>query len=490
MDLDADLCYRALATRDARFDGRFFTAVKSTGIYCRPICPARTPRRANCRFYPSAAAAQAAGFRPCRRCRPESAPGTPAWRGTSATVARALRLISEGALDAGSVDELAARLGVGPRYLRRLFVEQVGAAPMSVAMTRRVHFAKRLLEDTELPVTDIALASGFQHVRRLNEAFRRCFDCTPRDIRRERTTKGVPAKRGVLELRLMYRPPLDWNTMLAYLAPRAIPGVEEIHESAYRRTIAPGNTVGVLEADHDADRRAIRVRVPVDCAPHLADIAQRVRSLFDLSADTMRIAEQLDHDPDLMASHSLDWRVPGCWDRFELAVRAILGQQVTVIGATRLAGRLVEAFGRRVDGAPMWCFPTPASLARTTARSIAAIGIPSARAQTIRALSRAVADGAPILEPAPDLTTAVARLVALPGIGDWTAHYIAMRALGEPDAFPAGDLGLRRALSRGRRPLTDRALRMRAESWRPWRAYAAMRIWTRAARTTRSKETP
>jgi AraC family transcriptional regulator of adaptative response / DNA-3-methyladenine glycosylase II len=479
MTLDFDTCYRVLRTRDRRFDGRFFTGVTSTGVYCRPVCPARTPRRDHCVFFPHAAAAEEAGFRPCLRCRPETSPGTPAWEGPSSVVSRALRLIDDGALDEGTVGELASRLGIGERHLRRLFVEHLGTSPLAVAMTRRVHFAKRLLEETHLPVSQVALSSGFHNSRRFNDAFRRCFDRPPRSMRRP----GVSTPDGAIAIRLAYRPPLAWDAMCAYLAPRAIPGVEQVANGVYRRTVDLGGVEGILSVHCDPCSGCLVLRTPVVAGPRLFEIVERTRSQFDLTADPRVIQQQLDGDADLARLEAAaGLRVPGAWDRFELAVRAILGQQVTVQGATRLAGRLVQTLGRPLRGptvpdGPGWVFPTPATVAGAPLVKIAAIGIPAARAEAIRGLARAVAEGEPVLDAAGELGQAIDRLVALDGIGEWTAHYIAMRALREPDAFPAGDLGLRRALGAKGKPLTPGALKRRAEAWKPWRSYAAVRLW-------------
>ncbi|MCP4545206.1 MAG: DNA-3-methyladenine glycosylase 2 family protein [bacterium] len=491
MELDHDICYRAICARDARFDGRFFTGVTSTGIYCRPVCPARTPGAMNCTFFICAAAAEEAGFRPCRRCRPETAPGTPAWRGTSTTVSRALRLIEEGALTDASIEDMSARLGVGGRHLRRLFNEHLGASPAAVANTRRIHFAKRMIEETSLSMTHIALAAGFNNVRRFNAAVRQSFDRTPTEIRKLAPSGLQHANGGTITLRLSCREPFDWHGLLAWLAPRAIPGIEQVKGMTYRRTVSLNDFTGVIELE-PATRRgpALLLRTPVEASPVLLQIVDGVRALFDLDADPAAIAEQLSEDPLLApaARKHPGIRVPGCWDRFELAVRAILGQQVTVVGATRLTGRLAERFGRpctspkSLAGHPDRLFPRPEDLIHA---DIAGLGMPSARAETIRRFARAVYDGEPILETAPDLPTAIARLTSLPGIGDWTAQYIAMRALREPDAFPAGDLGLRKALVGNDDKLpTGTTLRKRSEIWRPWRAYAAMLLWRNLADNT------
>jgi AraC family transcriptional regulator of adaptative response / DNA-3-methyladenine glycosylase II len=477
MRLDPAVCYRALRSRDARFDGRFFTAVRTTGIYCRPVCPAPTPRRENCVFLPCAAAAEESGFRPCLRCRPEAAPGTPAWRGSGSTVSRGLELIEAGALDEAGTEALAARLGVGDRHLRRLFSTHLGASPHAVASTRRTLFAKQLIDQTSLPMAQVAFAAGFSSVRRFNDAMQAAYGRPPRALRRlaGRAAAGAP-----LELRLGYRPPYGWDDLLAFLAARAIPGVESVSDGCYRRSFRLGGSVGWLEARLLPESRQIGVRIRAIGALRLIDLAPRLRGLFDLGADPEEIAAQLAEEPVLREAlrRAPGVRVPGALDGFELAVRAILGQQVSVAAATRLAGRLAQRFGEELpadcrprDGAdaPVLEFPQPERLADA---DIAAIGMPASRAEAIRALARSVARGELRLEPGADPTETRARLVALPGIGDWTAAYVAMRALREPDAFPSGDLGLRRALGIARAELDARA-----ERWRPWRAYAAMLLW-------------
>ncbi len=479
MRLDADACYRALATRDRRFDGRFFFGVRSTGVYCRPICPAPTPRRRNCVFLACAAAAEQAGFRPCRRCRPEASPGTPAWIGTSATVSRALRLIGDGALDEGSVPALAARLGIGDRHLRRLFLAHLGATPLAVASTRRVLFARRLLDETPLPVAQVALASGFSSVRRFNEAMRAAFRTTPTALRRARSPRIAASD---LTLRLPYRPPLPWAALLAFLAPRCAPGVEEVCGDAYRRSFVLAGSQGIVEVRDDPGGDHLLARIRLSAPAPLIRIAERTRALFDLGADPGAIEPVLRRDPRLAARLAAmpGIRVPGSFDGFELAVRAILGQQVSVAAATRLAGRLTEQYGSplRVESWPgsslRHVFPEPAALARLDSR---VARLPRARAAAIRALARAVEGGELALDGSRDLETSLRELAALPGIGEWTGQVVAMRALREPDAFPAGDLGLRRALGAAGRPATPAQVRELAEPWRPWRAYAASLLW-------------
>jgi len=484
VELSQDACWRALQTRDARFDGRFVTAVRSTGIYCRPVCPALLPKRGNCLFLPCAAAAQEAGFRPCLRCRPEASPGTPAWLGTSATVSRALRLISEGALDSGGVEEFAARLGVGDRHLRRLFRRHLGASPLAVAQTRRVHFAKKLIDETGLSMAEVALASGFSSVRRFNAAIRSTYARAPRELRASRTARRGPAGDSGIALRLAFRPPLDWATLIRFLLPRLTPGVESADSDAYRRTVSVDGVKGIVEVAPEEGANELVARIRLDGGADLIQVAERLRRLFDLGADPQAISTQLGRDPYLArALEELPGlRVPGAWDGFELAVRAIIGQQVSVRAATTLAGRLVEAHGEPLDpgiagesfAALRFLFPSAESLARA---DLTRIGLTRARASAISTLAEKVANGDLVIESCLGLGETLHRLMELPGVGEWTAQYIAMRALGEPDAFPATDLGLRRALAVGAKPMASSRLAEIAEAWRPWRAYAAMALW-------------
>lgn len=483
--LPFDRCYEAMRSRDLRFDGRFFTGVRTTGIYCRPVCPARTPKRENVRFFECAAAAEAAGFRPCKRCRPETAPGTPAWLGTSATVARGLRLIAEGALDAAGVDDLAERLGVGSRHLRRLFDEHLGASPLDVALTRRVHFARKLLDETNLPVADVAFAAGFSSVRRFHAVMHRTFREAPTSLRRAVRRGGRPSPEGHVALRLPYREPYAFDALLEYLGGRATPGVEEVRGGVYRRTFRLDEETGVLAVRRDADKSCLVLEAPVAARRRLLEIAERMRRVFDVAADPATIAAHLRRDPALRRSVRAQpgLRVPGAWDPFELAVRAILGQQVSVKGATTLAGRLAQRFGTPVPGAdpsgPHLLFPDAATLADA---DVASIGMPRARGEAIRELARRVRDELLPLTWGGSAHAAVATLASIPGIGTWTAGYVAMRGLGMPDAFLEGDLGVRRALETGHGRLPTFAETLaRAEPWRPWRAYAVMHLWMSAA---------
>lgn len=485
IDDDPDVLYRAYCARDARFDGRFFVGVRSTGIFCRPICPAKTPRQENCVFLPGPAAAVAAGFRPCLRCRPEAAPGLPAAAGTAATVARALRLIAEGGLNDAGVEDLAARLGVGARHLRRLFERHLGAAPVQVAQVQRVLFAKSLITDTSLPMTEIALAAGFGSLRRFNDALRQTYGMPPSALRRTTQEPGS----AVVTLSLAYRPPYDWDALLGFLGRRAIPGVERIEAGAYARTFTlPGGARGVLRVRRDAERRRLIADVSGDRAHDLAAVAARLRGLFDLDADIDAVAAHLSADPLLapLVARRPGLRVPGAWEPFELAVRAILGQRISVSAAVTLAGRLTERFGMPLEGAPAPAlsrlFPTAEALATA---DLSGLGLPQTRARALQALAAAVAADPALLTASGDPETTAARLQDLPGIGPWTAQYIVMRALRAPDAFPGGDLGLVRAFAPTDPPPSPRAaaalLDARAEAWRPWRAYAALHLWMKDA---------
>ena len=459
--MEADACYRALQARDARFDGLFFTAVRSTRIFCRPVCPARTPLRKNVEFFFNAAAAQAAGYRPCLRCRPEVSPDLPVWGGTSATVNRALRLIDAGALDQGSTEQLSERLGLTDRHLRRLFLEHVGVPPVVVAQTRRTLFAKKLITETRLPFVDIAFASGFASLRRFNEAIRSTYHRNPKELRRV-SLPDDRAESGI-ELKLNYRPPYDWDALLAFVRARAIPGLETVDEKIYRR----GNVV----VRHSPSGNCVIVRIEAESPARLRLVAEQVRFFFDLRANAREITAHLNKSPvlrDLVKKHP-GLRLPGSWDPFELAVRAILGQQVSVKGAGTLAGRLVEHFG-------------PPSAEVLADADLTAVGLTKARAETIRAFARAVSDGRIRFDDALAGEEMIGRMCELPGVGPWTANYIAMRALGDPDAFPASDLGLLKASGIS----SPRRLEEVAEAWRPWRSYAALHLWESLRKDSKS----
>ena len=477
MNLDWRICSRARLSRDARFDGKFFIGVLTSRVYCRSICPAPTAKERNVRYFLSAAAAAEAGFRPCLRCRPECSPGTPAWLGTSNTVSRALRLISESGLEEGGIEGLAERLGVGSRHLRRLFLKHLGATPSAVAQTRRLHFAKKLIDETNLAMSEVALASGFGCVRRFNAGIQAVFHRTPTQLRRLARQTVIQPRNEYL-FRLRYRPPYDWRGVLAFLAPRATPGVEVVELDRYRRSIYLDGDEGYFEVSLDEANNSLVARVQFGNPRSLFMIVERIRAMFDLNADWAAIVRGLRSDPDLAerVERRPGLRVAGCWTGFELATRAILGQQISVKGATTLAGRIARTFGRAFQGGPglTHLFPTPEVLAEAKLESI---GLTRARAETIRALARTVCSRDTNFDGIIDSEAFLARLCELPGIGKWTAQYVAMRALGEPDAFPSGDLGLRHALN----VASSRELEERAESWRPWRAYAAMYLWSAGA---------
>jgi AraC family transcriptional regulator, regulatory protein of adaptative response / DNA-3-methyladenine glycosylase II len=474
MELDWKICSRARLSRDARFDGKFFIGVRGSRVYCRPICPAPTAKEKNVRYFATAAAAAEAGFRPCLRCRPECSPGTPAWLGTPNTVSRALRLIAESGLEDGGVETLASRLGVGSRHLRRLFVQHLGATPSAVAQTRRLHFAKKLIDETNLPMSEVALASGFGCVRRFNAAIRKVYKRTPTQIRRLSRQAGRQPDNEYL-FRLRYRPPYNWSLMLSFLAERATPGVEAVRDGHYYRSISVNGNDGYVDVSLDAEGVALIARVQFGDPRSLFVIVERLRAMFDLNADWAAIAPSLKSDSALgkRVEAQPGLRVPGCWSGFELAVRAILGQQITVKGATTLAGTLARSFGKSLTlSAPLsHIFPSPKDLAEA---DLTSIGLTRARAATIRGLARAVCERRISFEGIIAPEDFLSSLCEVPGIGKWTAQYVAMRALGEPDAFPSGDLGLLRALGIESFP----ELEQRAEAWRPWRAYATMYLWT------------
>ncbi|WP_405088723.1 DNA-3-methyladenine glycosylase 2 family protein [Microbispora sp. NBC_01389] len=501
--LDFDACYLAVSARDSRFDGRFYTAVTTTGIYCRPICPARTPGRANVRFYRHAAAAEAAGFRPCRRCRPELSPGDPGWDVRADLVGRALRLIDDGVADDSGVAGLARRLHVTERHLHRLFAAELGAGPLAVARTRRLLLAKQLLTETTLPITDVAFAAGFGSVRQFNAAMKESYGFAPGELRKGNGPVGGGGHGGGqggghcspasgLTLRLGHRRPYDAQSVLRFLAARVIPGVEAVRwagadVAAYTRAVPGGSITLRPAADH------VRLTVRTTEAHRLSPLVARCRRLLDLDADPGAVREILGRTslaPLVEARPGL--RVPGAYDGFEAAVRAVVGQQISVAGARTLLGRIAAR-----AGVPAVTDPNPSSEAanetallfptadRLAGADLHGLGLTTRRTATIRALAEEVASGEIDLDGAGDPADTTARLLAIPGIGPWTASYIALRALRDPDAWPEGDLVLRRTM--------DRLGIMAGESeeWRPWRAYAAVHLWSHTAqRTPASALTP
>jgi AraC family transcriptional regulator of adaptative response / DNA-3-methyladenine glycosylase II len=481
MVLDPEICERARLARDPRFDGLFFTGVVSTGIYCRPVCPSRAANPQNVIYYPTAAAAAAAGLRPCRRCRPEAAPGSPAWNGTSGTVARALNLIRQGALDEGNVEDLALRLGVGQRHLRRLFKQHVGASPIALAGCQRLFFAHQLLMETELSITQVALACGYGSIRRFHAAFRNAFGRPPSHLRQQRGARPLSdASPFCCTLRLPYRPPYDWPAMLAFFRQRAIPRVEIVTEDAYHRTIRTDQVEGVICVRHAEQQHALDLTVALSANRGLMGLVDRVRRMFDLDANLPVIHDTLAVDPQLKQriDQRPGLRLPGAWDAFETAVRAVVGQQISVKGAITVLGQIIELSGSecRIGGHPALTryFPLASEFAGS---DLDHLGMPALRKNTLRLLAGAVAAGDLRLEGAGELSQFIAAMKKIPGIGDWTAHYVAMRALGEPDAFPASDLGIAHALQLTAKRPTPKQVLARAENWRPWRAYAVVHLW-------------
>jgi len=472
---------QARLSRDARFDGRLFIGVKTTGIYCRPVCPANSPKSENISFYRTAAAAGEAGYRPCLRCRPECAPGTPAWEGTSTTVQRGLRLIADGALDDGDIERLSERLGVTSRHLRRLFTKHLGASPLAVAHTQRLHFAKRLIDQTTLPMGDIAIASGFGSTRRFNDAFRNTYDRTPRELRKRRSI--VESSAG-LSVQLPYRKPYAFDELLRFFASRAIPGVEVVHEGRYLRSVTVDGVSSILDIRDGGEH--IILTMHGAGTRSLLPIIQRVRGMFDLDASPDDAARVLSRDKQLKRTlrKQPGIRVPGAWDGFELTIRAILGQQISVAAATTLSGRLARRYGELLNVSvpdlseqivPRLIFPRPEKLLRAR---LGNLGIIRSRADTIRRVARHVADGKIGFDCAQSTDDFCKSLVEIKGIGEWTAQYVAMRALKDPDAIPCSDLGLLRAFDTpDRERMRPAELRARAEAWRPWRAYAALLLW-------------
>lgn len=456
---EAEVCKRARKARDPRFDGRFYVAVVTTGIYCRPICPARMPAEDNVRYFPSPASAQDAGFRPCLRCRPETARRLPEWTLGSQTVVRGLRLIDAGYLDGNPVEAMAERLGISGRHLNRLFLDALGATPKSLARTRRVQLAKRLIDSSTLPLAEVAMRSGFGSIRRFNDEMKEAYNRSPRDLRRIRT--GEPDEDIIL--RLPVRGPYHVDWVFEFLAARALPGLEEVVDRAYRRALfVNGEKVGWLRVSWQDD--ALQLEVPPAGVAHLGDLLARVRRLFDLDADPVAIDSELSEDS-LLAdciARNPGLRVPGAWSGFEIAVRAILGQQVSVARARTLAVSLCDRFG----GGD---FPSPEALVEA---DVSAIGMPGKRGEAVRALAGGVLDGSIVLDESADPEALTQALTALPGIGPWTAGYICMRVARDPDAFPDADWVVLKVLD-----MTAARARRRAAAWQPWRAYAVMALW-------------
>lgn len=469
MQLDPDSCYQALVSRDPRFDGLMFVGVSSTRIYCRLICNSRRPLKRNCTFYPNAASAEQAGYRPCLRCRPEIAPGNALVDSHNRLAVALGRRIQEGALNELSVPELAAQLGISDRHLRRVIQDEFGVSPNKLLETQRLLTAKLLLTDTMLPITEVAYASGFASLRRFNDAFLSNYRLNPSQFRRG---AGSARRAGRVVFDLAYRPPLDWDALLQYLDRRLYAGVEAVVGSVYLRTVKIGERKGWLRVQPSARGHALSVEVAPELARSIPSILTRVRRVFDLGAEPARISQHLGK----LAEANPGLRLPGAFDGYEIAIRAVLGQQISVKGATTIAGRFAEAFGEPIE-TPFpelrLLMPTAQRVAKAKPAEVMAIGVTSARARTLIGVSQAMVDDPGLLEPGADVEQAIARLKSLPGIGEWTAQYLAMRAFAWPDAFPATDLGIRKALGID----DERGVLARAETWRPWRGYAAMHLW-------------
>jgi AraC family transcriptional regulator of adaptative response / DNA-3-methyladenine glycosylase II len=479
--LDFEHRYRAVASRDPRFDGYFFLGVTSTGIYCRPSCPARTPRRDRVRFYPTAAAAQAAGFRACKRCIPGAVPGSPEWDVRGDVAGRAMHLIADGVVDRDGVPGLAERLGYGERQLRRILLADLGAAPLALARAQRAHVARLLLETTGLPVTEVAFAAGFASLRQFNATLREVFGATPSALRERRRSGPAPHVTGRLELRLARRAPFDFRGLLAFLGPRAIPGVEEVVGATYRRSLRLPHGPALVEVTDDgtAVRCGMALSDPRDLGPAVA----RVRRLLDLDADPIAVDDVLGRDAVLgrLVRATPGRRAPGAVDGSEIALRAVIRQQVSVAAARAIAGRLVAELGSRLpapSGGLTHLFPEPDRIAGAPDSGLP---MPALRRRTVRTLAASLAEGSLVLDVGADREQALERLREIPGIGPWTAGYVALRALGDPDVLLAGDLGVRRAARALGLPGEPAALRERAQAWRPWRSYATHHLWAALA---------
>ena len=475
MSLNQDQCYQAVVTRDPRFDGRFFVAVKSTHIYCRPICRVKTPMRKNCLFFGNAAAAEAAGFRPCKRCRPELAPGSSSMEVSSQLARNTAYQIGQDFLAERSLAELAKTLGVTDRRVRQVFQDEFGVSPVEFWQTQRLLLAKRLLTDSKMSITDVALASGFKSLRRFNTLLKARYRMTPTELRKQQKN-DTPKNFAEVAFQLNYRSPFDWERLIDFLGARAIPNVEVVEDGIYSRTVRVSRKqqdyFGFIHVGHETEERRLSVRLSESLLPVCAVVLERVKRLFDLHAEPALIAAALGE----MATSRPGLRVPGTYDGFELAVRAVLGQQISVAGARTIAGRLALRFGTPVKTnieSLTHIFPTPEKIASATVEQVGKLGITRKRAETVIALSQAVANGDLLLEPGHRIEETMDALQKIPGIGEWTAQYIAMRALSWPDAFPHSDLGIKKALAES----DSKKILKLAEKWRPWRSYAALHLW-------------
>ncbi len=450
---DAKEFYRAHLARDARFDGKFFVAVKTTKIYCRPICPARKAKLENIEFFIYAHEAEKVGYRPCLRCRPEAAPGSTAWLGTSAIIQRAMRLMDQLALEELSIKELAERIGIGERWLRELFQQQVGTSPQAILLTKKLDVACKLLEESTLSITDVAFSAGFQSLRRFNDAFKLRFLQTPSALRKNSKATGQ------LRFQLSYRPPYAWSNMLNFLENRAIPGIEIVENGSYQRLIRQGDVQGWFKLTPGVHNK-VDVEFKLNKNANILDLIARVKNIFDLDADPISITKALQEDEKISPYLALypGLRVPGGWDGFELAVRAVVGQQISVKAARTILGRMVEMCGEGF-------FPTPRQL---LAADLGKIGLPAPRVATLKALATLMVQGGLILDETADYAATCQTLINIKGIGPWTVEYIAMRSLRNPNSFPEKDLVLQKKIAH---------LQLNPQKWSPWRAYGAILLW-------------
>lgn len=480
MTPDNAALYNAYASRDPRFDGVFYIGVTTTGIYCRPVCTARTPKAANCRFFGSAEAAEKAAFRPCLRCRPELAPGNaPVDDAHRIAGLFVNRIEEEMSGDEAGLEEIASRFALSSRQIRRIVHKELGVSPIDLVLTRRLLLAKQLLTETTLPIIEVAFDSGFSSLRRFNDAFSTRYGMPPSRLRKEANGKDNPvASPETITLQLSYRPPFDWTGMMRFMGARTLKGVEQVDGDQYLRTVRIGSRKGWVHVRHAPEKRALMVEITHSLAPTLPALLGRLRHMFDLSARPDVIAAHLMQDSILAGAVARNpgLRVPGAFDGFEIAVRAILGQQITVKGATTLAGRFSEAFGEPIETPHLGLSrlsPTPQRVAAAQVEDVAALGIVRTRAQSIVTLAEEVASGRLKLEAGAPPEATIKQLIALPGIGNWTAHYIAMRALRWPDAFPKEDLALRNSLA----GVTAAQAEALSQAWRPWRSYATLHLW-------------
>src|SRR3989440_10111642 len=483
--LDFERCYRAVESRDARFDGWFITAVKTTGIYCRPSCPTPVrPKRENVSFYPTTAAAQLAGYRACKRCRPDASPGSPEWNVRGDLVGRAMRLIADGTVDRDGVAGLARRLAVSERHLHRLLLRELGAGPLAIARAQRAQTARVLIETTDLPFTDVAFAAGFESIRQFNNTVREVFALTPTGLRTAGRRRGTIAD-GALMLRLPYRPPLDWPALSGWLSVRATPGVAEMNGRAYRRSLRLPRGAGIVALE-PVDTH-IRCTLRLESMADLTSAVRQCRRLLDLDADPLSVVEVLSKDRRLsrIVKKRPGLRAPGAVDGTELAIQAALGQQASLAPARTLPLSLVTATGdviKIADPVLTHLFPNADQIA---AADLSKLGIPATRQARLHALARAVAGGKLLLDPGADRAATYQQLLTLPGVGEWTAGYILMRALGDPDTFLAGDLGIKKAGARLGLGSNPRAISEHATTWRPWRSYATHQLWATLSDTHR-----